>query len=98
MRFGIMHTGVKQDQSIRADKVDTASSSFTTEQEDELFAFWIVELVNKLLTLVRGHCAIQTEIRISDNAWSDNLECLSTSSPTHFFDRSIFSKMSSVWV
>ena len=39
-------TRIKEDEPVRADKVDTASTSFATEQEDEFLAVRVVELVD----------------------------------------------------
>ncbi len=58
------HTGVKQDEPIRADQVDTASSSLATQKEDELLPIGVIELVNKLLPLVDSHSTVQTEVLI----------------------------------
>ena len=58
-------TWVEQDKAICSDKVDTTSSSFAAEQEYKFLAIRIVELVDKLLTLIDSHCAIQTEVAIS---------------------------------
>jgi hypothetical protein len=56
---------IKQNEPIRPDQIDTASTSFTAQQENKLFALWIVETINKLLTLVDVHCAIQSQTSIS---------------------------------
>lgn len=58
------HTRIEEDEPVRADEVDTASTSFATEQEDELLAIRVVELIDKLLAFVDSHRAVQTEVSV----------------------------------
>jgi hypothetical protein len=51
--FGI--TRVKQNKTVGANKVDTASSSLAAQKEDKLLAFRIIELIDKLLSLRDVH-------------------------------------------
>ena len=60
-----MLTGVKEDETVCADEIDTTSSGLATQQEDELLSFGIVELINELLSLGNGHRAVQTEVAVS---------------------------------
>lgn len=69
---GIYLTRVKEDKSVCADEVDTTSTSLATEQEDKLLAFRVVELVNHLLTLGNGHCAVKPEVPVSIHARMSN--------------------------
>ena len=62
----VNHTGVEEDKSVGANQIDTASTGFTTEQEDEFFAFRIVELIHKFLAFRDSHGTIQPEMSISD--------------------------------
>jgi hypothetical protein len=55
---------IKEDQTVRTDEVDTTSSSFGTQQKDELFAFGIIEASYNLRALVHIHGAIQTDAAI----------------------------------
>lgn len=54
-------TRIKENQPVRSDEVDAATSSLGREKEDELLAVGVVELVDELLTLLRRHGAVQTE-------------------------------------
>ena len=45
-------TRVEEDQSVSTDQVDTTTTGFAAQQEDELFAIGVVELIDELLTLV----------------------------------------------
>lgn len=54
--------GVEKHQPIGTYEVDAASARLAAEQEDEaVHLFGIIELVDILLTLLRGHCAVQSE-------------------------------------
>ena len=53
-------SGIKQDQTVGTDQVDTTSSSFTTEQEHKLLALGVVEPIDELLTLVDVHRSVET--------------------------------------
>ena len=55
---------IKENEAIGANEIETAASSFTTEQKDEFFALWIVEFVNKLLSLVDVHGAVEAKTAI----------------------------------
>ena len=57
-------TRVEEDQTVRADQVDTTSTSLTAQQENELLAIRVVELINQLLPLIDRHCAVETEVTI----------------------------------
>lgn len=57
----LKRTRIEQDQTIRTDQIDTTSTSFRTQQEDEGFSIWIVELVDQLLSFVRIHRSIESE-------------------------------------
>lgn len=65
MVLRVLLTRVEQDETIRPDQVDTASSGFTGEQEDKFFPFRVVELINKLLTFLDVRTAFQAEVTIS---------------------------------
>lgn len=56
---------IEQDQTICANQVDTTTTGFTTQQEDRFFPFWVVEAVDKLLSLVDVHRAIQSKTPVS---------------------------------
>lgn len=58
-------TRVKQNEPIRANQIDTTTTSLATEQEYKLFAFRIIELVDELLSLRDGHGAVQAEEAVS---------------------------------
>lgn len=58
-------TRIKENQPISSDEVDTASTSFTTEQEDELLPLWIVERIYEFLPFGNGHGSIQPEVAVS---------------------------------
>ena len=58
-------TWVKQDQTIRSDKVDPTSTGFRTEKEDEFFPIRVIELVDELLSFRDVHRAIESEVWIS---------------------------------
>lgn len=60
-------TRVKKNQTICANQVDTASTSFATEQENKLFAVRVVELVHQLLPFADGHAAVKPEVGISNS-------------------------------
>ena len=45
-------TRVEEDQSVSTDQVDTTATGFAAQQEDELFAIGVIELIDELLTLV----------------------------------------------
>jgi hypothetical protein len=57
---------IEQDQTVGTDQVDTTSTSFTTEQEDEFFPFRIIEAVDQLLTLVYVHGTVQPQASVPD--------------------------------
>lgn len=58
-------TRIKQDQSIRANQVDTTSTRFRTQEEDELFPVGVVELVDEFLSLVRLHRSVESKEIVS---------------------------------
>ena len=58
-------TRIEEDESVRTNQVDTASSGFATQQEDEFLPLGIVELIDELLTLVDGHSSVKSEVSIS---------------------------------
>ena len=58
-------TRVKENKTIRANEIDTASAGFTAQEEDKLFSIRVVELVYELLSFVDGHSTVQTEIPVS---------------------------------
>lgn len=60
------HTRIEEDQTVCTNEVDTTSAGFATQQEHELLAFWIVELINELLSLVDGHCTVQSEVAVPE--------------------------------
>ena len=43
---GGVPVGIEEDKSVGADEIETASSGFTTEEEDELTSFGIIEFVD----------------------------------------------------
>ncbi|KAI6748453.1 hypothetical protein HG530_015489 [Fusarium avenaceum] len=55
---------VKQDKTVRTNKIDTASAGFAAEQEDKFIAFRIIETIDKLLALVDIHGTIKTETSV----------------------------------
>lgn len=59
-------TRVKKDETICANKIDTASTSFAAEQKYKFFTGGVIELVYKLLPLVDGHGAVESEVSISE--------------------------------
>jgi hypothetical protein len=61
---------IEQDETICSDQVDTTTTGFTTQQKDGFFAFWIVEPVDKLLSLVDVHCTIQPKAPVPERAES----------------------------
>jgi hypothetical protein len=75
-----IHTWVKENKSIGPNEIDSASTSFAAQEEDEFLPFRVVELVNELLSL----CDAASE-------WSRP-----TKDQTYFFSRQSFSKRSSV--
>lgn len=56
---------VKQDEAICADQVNSTTAGFATQQKDSFFALWIVESVDKLLSLVDVHRTIQSQASVS---------------------------------
>ena len=64
-------TWVEQDQAIRTDEVDSASTGLAAQQEYELLALRVVELINELLALGDRHRAVQTEEPIPTGAMFD---------------------------
>lgn len=59
---------VEKNQAVGADQVEATAARFAAEEEDELFAFGVVEFVDELLTLVDVHGPIQTQTAISTMA------------------------------
>lgn len=59
-------TWVEKNQTVGADEVDTTATSLATEEEDELLAFGIVELIDELLTLRDVHRAVESEVPIPE--------------------------------
>ena len=57
-------TRVEEDKPVSTDQVDTTSTGLATQQEDELLAVRVVELINQLLSLIDRHCAVETEVTI----------------------------------
>lgn len=92
------HTWVEEDKAVRADEVDTASSSLATEKKHELLAVRVIELVDKLLPLVNRHGAVQAEVAISNSAASQQAYIVMQGARpmTHFLQRSSFSNKSNV--
>lgn len=60
-----INTWVKQNQSVGTNQVDSASTGFATEQENELLSLRIVELVHEFLSFVNRHCTIEPKEAIS---------------------------------
>ena len=59
-------TRVEEDETVRADQVDTAATGLTREQEDKVLGIVrIVELVDQLLTLLDRRAALKTEVAVS---------------------------------
>lgn len=59
-------TRVKQNKPVGTDEVDTASTSLGTEEEDELLALRVVELVHEFLPFRDVHGAVKTEVTIPE--------------------------------
>ena len=51
---------IKEHQPIGADQIEPTTTGFAGEEEDELGAFGIVELVHQLLPLVDVHRAVES--------------------------------------
>jgi hypothetical protein len=58
-------TWIKENETIGTNKVDTASSSFTREKKDKLFAFRVIELIHEFLPFCNRHGPVQAEVIIS---------------------------------
>lgn len=56
---GRVPVGIEEDEAVRADEVEATATGFAAEEEDELVAFRVVELVDELLTFVDVHRTIQ---------------------------------------
>lgn len=57
-------SGIKEDQAVGTNQIDTTASSFATEQENEFLALGIVEAVDQLLTLVDVHRSVKTQTSV----------------------------------
>jgi hypothetical protein len=90
------HTRIEQNETIRANEIDPASTSLATKQEYKLFTLGVVELVYQFLPFADGHAPIKPEAAVpvpkSARMLSDwQLEF-------YFLLRQSFSKRSSVCV
>lgn len=59
-------TRVEEDKAIGTDEVDTATSCFAREEENELLPLRIVELIDQLLSLLDICASLQTEVAVPD--------------------------------
>lgn len=57
---------VKQDQSVRTNKVDTTSTGFRTEQKNELLALGVIEPRYDLRSLVDVHRTVKADTAIPE--------------------------------
>jgi hypothetical protein len=51
-------TRIKQNQSVRSNEIYPTAACFGTEQEDELFAIRVIELIDKFLSLGNRHRSV----------------------------------------
>lgn len=56
---------VHKHQAVGTDQVDTTAAGLGRQEENELRAFWVVELVDDFLPLVDGHGAVEPETAVA---------------------------------
>jgi len=64
---------VEENETIRPDKVETATSGLAAQKEDEFGSIRVVELVNELLALGYIHGAVEAEAAVIAGA-AESLE------------------------
>jgi hypothetical protein len=96
------HTRIKENQPVGTDEIDAASSRLAAQEEHELLAGRVVELVHHLLALRNGHRPVEPEESVPGQAKPSTSICVggrrAAGEILYFLERQSFSKRSSVWV
>lgn len=58
------HTGIKEDETVRTNQIDSTATCLAAKQEYKLFTLGIIELIHKFLPLADGHAPIESEAAI----------------------------------
>lgn len=58
-------TWIKENETISPNKVDTASSRFTTQKENEFRSSRVIELINQFLPFGHRHRPVKSEAAVS---------------------------------